>query len=116
MSSLNIKQGDIMLLQLPFSDYSDSKTRPVFVVSSNEFNSYSKDVLVAKITGTEFRGNYSLRLTNRELKTGKLKKTSYIDLGFILTVEKKLLGKIIAKTNERTISDSKQKIVGVFGI
>jgi len=38
MNSLSINQGDVLLLELPFSDFSGSKKRPILVISGRTFN------------------------------------------------------------------------------
>lgn len=93
---MNFEQGDIVTLKLPFSDLKGSKLRPVLVISNNQFNGVSNDLIVAKITGSFFHSNWEIKLTNRNLETGKLKKTSYIDVGFIFTIEKSIVRDKIA--------------------
>jgi len=44
-------RGDIVLVPFDFSDRSGSKLRPAVVVSTDEYNDRSPDVLVASLTG-----------------------------------------------------------------
>jgi mRNA interferase MazF len=44
-----MNQGDICLVQFPFTDGSSAKLRPVLIVSSNRFNK-SEDVVVKPIS------------------------------------------------------------------
>ena len=76
-------------------DFSGSKLRPVLVLSSTEFNQNARDIIVSKITGTAYDSNYEILMTQDALDQGILKKPSYIDLGFIMTVEKVLIKKKI---------------------
>jgi mRNA interferase MazF len=39
------KQGDILLVPIPFSDLTSSKKRPVLVLSNSEYNSQTEDML-----------------------------------------------------------------------
>jgi len=43
-------RGDVILVRMDFSDRSGSKVRPALVVSSDEYNTASPDVLIASIT------------------------------------------------------------------
>ncbi len=35
---MNYKQGDVLLIPVPFSDLTSKKKRPVLVLSDNEYN------------------------------------------------------------------------------
>ncbi|WP_456424001.1 type II toxin-antitoxin system PemK/MazF family toxin, partial [Thermococcus sp.] len=61
-SSLKFNQGDIVLLELPFTDYLGSKLRPVLVVSSDELNSISNDLVVLKITSKPHFKDFQVEL------------------------------------------------------
>lgn len=43
-------QGDILLVPIPFSDLSSSKKRPVLVISNDDYNASSFDLIVVAIT------------------------------------------------------------------
>lgn len=44
------RRGDVVLVPMDFTDRSGSKVRPAVVVSSEEYNRASPDVLIASIT------------------------------------------------------------------
>lgn len=44
------KQGDILLIPIPFTDLISSKKRPVLVLSNNNYNLKTNDIIVAAIT------------------------------------------------------------------
>lgn len=44
-------KGEVVLVQIDFTDGSGSKWRPVVIVSSDEYNNNSPDVIIASITG-----------------------------------------------------------------
>lgn len=44
------RRGDVVLVPIDFTDRSGSKVRPAVVVSSEEYNRTSPDVLIASIT------------------------------------------------------------------
>jgi mRNA interferase MazF len=109
---LNFEQRDIFVLELPFSDLSKSKLRPVLIVSNDDFNRQSNDVVVLKITGSNFGTEYEIKITNKSLEDGKLRKTSYVDSGFIMTIEKQIFLKKIGKLNLKTFDTIKELIIG----
>ncbi|HII54267.1 TPA: type II toxin-antitoxin system PemK/MazF family toxin [Candidatus Micrarchaeota archaeon] len=116
MSYLNFEQGDIAVIELPFSNYTGSKLRPVLVVSSSSFNRNNLDLVVAKITGTKLDSDLIIEINNGQLVEGALKKKSYIDTGFLMAVEKSLATKRIAKINQITLAKVKEKLANIFSL
>jgi len=45
-----IEKGDLILVPFPFSDQSGRKVRPVIVISNNNFNKHSEDLIVVGVT------------------------------------------------------------------
>jgi mRNA-degrading endonuclease toxin of MazEF toxin-antitoxin module len=43
------KQGDIVLIPVPFTDLSNKKQRPVLIISNDDYNQMTDDVLVVAI-------------------------------------------------------------------
>ena len=56
---MEFRQGEIVLLPLPFDDLTKAKTRPALIVSSNRFNQISRTVIVVEITSNLKRGAYT---------------------------------------------------------
>lgn len=44
------KQGDILLIPIPFTDLTSTKKRPVLVLSKDDYNSKTDDVIVSAIS------------------------------------------------------------------
>jgi len=44
------KQGDVVLIPIPFTDLSSTKKRPVLILSSDDYNQNTNDLIVAAIT------------------------------------------------------------------
>jgi len=90
---MNIKQRCIILLWFPFSDLSAKKKRPVLVLSSDNFNRQSKDLIVCQITSRINSGfsDYNVPLKNEDLESGYLRKESVIKPYRIFTANKSLI-------------------------
>ena len=43
-------QGDVLLIPIPFSDLSSVKKRPVLVLSNDNYNKVTDDIIVVAIT------------------------------------------------------------------
>lgn len=55
------KQGDILLILIPYSDLTSNKKRPVLVISNNLYNSKADDIVVAAITSNVKIKEYSVK-------------------------------------------------------
>lgn len=50
-STTNCRRGDVILVPFPFTNLGGVKRRPALVVSSDEYNQSTNDIIVAQITG-----------------------------------------------------------------
>ena len=75
-TSSKYRQGDIVVLELPFTDLLGSKLGHVLVLNSIDLGN---DIIVAKITSSP--GKHRVPITQSDLVVGRLKKEpSYIGL------------------------------------
>ena len=110
--SLKYEQGDIVILELPFTDLLGSKLRPVLVLNAIDLGD---DIIVAKITSSP--GRHRVPITQTDLAIGRLKKEpSYIDCSSIFTVEKKLIIKVTGRLTTKALDKVKEKLKRVFGL
>ena len=93
-------QGDMLLVPFPFSDQTGRKVRPVIVLSNDEFNEHSQDIIAIGITSNISKDKYTLDLDNKDLKEGKLMTKCVIKVENILRLDKSLIIKKIGKIKE----------------
>jgi len=110
----NFRDGDIVILELPFTDMLGSKLRPVLVLSCEELNSASDDVIVAKISSSSHLPDFEVRIESKDLEEGKLKRTSYIHCHSIFTVEKNLVIKKVGRLRNEKMSEVRDRLRKVF--
>ena len=55
------KQGDIILVPIPFTDLSSAKRRPVIVVSRDNYQAATQDMVVVAMTSNLVAAPYSSR-------------------------------------------------------
>lgn len=108
------EQRDILLVPFPFSDLSGNKVRPVLVVSKDEFNKYSGDVIVCGITSNITKDSYSVKINNKNLDEGHLTVDCCIKIENILKVDKKLLIKKIGKLRKQDFHGVLDKLNSLF--
>ena len=113
-SSLTFDAGDIVVVELPFTDLEGSKLRPALVLSNKTFNVNSQDIIVAKITGTRFSTIPQVELTNASLASGRLRKKSYVNVASIFTLEKRLVKKKIAQLKLSIIKEVFAKLRAIL--
>ena len=104
------KQGDIILIPIPFTDLSSSKRRPVLVLSNNNYNSNTDDIVVAAITSNILLKDYSIKITTDDLIDGNLKVDSCIRADKIYTLSQNIVIKRFGKVNENVMEKVKSKI------
>lgn len=87
------KQGDIVLIPIPFSDLSSTKKRPVLVLSNSMYNQNTSDLVVAAITSNLQEKEYSVLITKDDLSAGSLKVDSEIRVDKIYTLSQDIIVK-----------------------
>ena len=111
-NSSKYKQGDIVVLELPFTDLLGSKLRPVLVLNAVDLGD---DIIVAKITSSP--GPHRIPITQPDLAMGRLRKEpSYIDCSSIFTVEKKLVVKVVGRLAEEALLKVRGELSNILGL
>ncbi len=85
------KQGDILLIPIPFSDLTSNKKRPVLVLSNDDYNCKTEDIIVAAITSNLSTKDYTVMLSSSDLDEGTLKMDSCIRVDKIYTLSKSIV-------------------------
>jgi len=109
-----IEQRDILLVPFPFSNQNGNKVRPVLVLSKNEFNRKSEDIIVSGITSNLTKDTHSVKIEDKDLEEGHLFEASIIKVENILRIEKSLIVKKIGKIKEETFHLVLEKIYQLF--
>ncbi|MCK4744919.1 type II toxin-antitoxin system PemK/MazF family toxin [Candidatus Parcubacteria bacterium] len=110
-----VTQREIWLVSFPFSDFKNSKVRPVLIVSKNKFNNYSDDVIVCGITSNIAKSNhYAVNIDNSSLENGYLTVFCCIKIENVLKIDKKLLVKKIGKLKNGIFNKVLEKLNSLF--
>ena len=111
-----INQGFLLLVPFPFSDQSGKKVRPVIVISNNEFNEYSEDVIVVGVTSNITKDKYTINLANNDLYDGKLFAPCCVKVENILKLDKELIIKKIGSIKKEKLSEIIDKIIKIISL
>jgi mRNA interferase MazF len=104
------KQGDIVLIPVPFSDLSNRKQRPVLIISNNDYNQMTNDILVVAITSQLKDLDYSVVIEQKDLDEGTLKVTSAVRADKVYTLSNEIIRKRFGKVNTEVLNHVRSKI------
>lgn len=99
ISGIKLKQRDIVLVLFPFSDLSAAKHRPALVMSNNDYNSTSEDIICCAITSNPDERPYTVGIHNCDLDEGVLPKPSKVKATAINFLHKSLIKEHLGRLN-----------------
>ncbi|HLD34184.1 MAG TPA: type II toxin-antitoxin system PemK/MazF family toxin [Candidatus Nanoarchaeia archaeon] len=108
-----MNQRDIWLVPFPFSDQTGKKVRPILLLSKDQFNNSSEDVIVCAIT-SNISEKHSISLKNEQLEEGELLNQCAIKPENVLKINKKLFLKRIGRINHSTFTQTLEKFYNLF--
>jgi mRNA interferase MazF len=101
------KQGDIVLIPFPYSDLSQSKKRPVVIISNDKINKYL--FIVAKVTSVIRNDRFSYNIFKNQSKK-LLNFNSEARTNELFTVHKSIIIKKITSLKSNAIKELTEKI------
>ncbi|SNX53687.1 type II toxin-antitoxin system PemK/MazF family toxin [Thermoanaerobacterium sp. RBIITD] len=104
------KQGDILLIPIPFSNLTSNKKRPVLVLSNDDYNIKTEDIVVAAITSNVAVKDYIFMLTSDDLDEGVLKVDSCIRVDKIYTLSQSIVISRFGAVKKHIINAVKEKL------
>lgn len=97
-----MRQQDLVWVRLPFSNLQESKVRPAVIISNNDYNKESNDVVVCAVTSNLKPAKYGITISQENLSSGNLPITSKIRADKVLQVEKSLVLRSFARILDST--------------
>ena len=107
------KQGDILLIPIPFTDLSSQKRRPVIVISNDQYNRKTNDIIVVAMTSNPQVTDYSLSITSSDLVEGALNRPGKIRVDKIYTLSQTIVAKTFGQVDDRTLSRIRRRLVNL---
>lgn len=99
-----LKQGEIVLIPVPFTDLSSNKRRPVIVISNDDYNQTKADMIVVAMTSNPLLDAYSFIVKETDLTHGKLNRPGTVRVDKIYTLAQSLIIKPFGQVNARTLA------------
>jgi mRNA interferase MazF len=109
------KQGEIVLIPIPFTDLSSQKRRPVVIVSNDAYNRTSPDIVVVAMTSNPASVDYSFTITSTDLEKGMLNRPSKIRVDKIYTLSQSIVVKTFGQVNAKTLERIRQTLQDLTG-
>ena len=97
------EQGDIVLIPIPFTDLSSQKRRPVIVISNNDYNRKTEDVVVVAMTSNPENTDYGFSITSADLIAGKLNRPGKVRVDKLYTMSQSIIVKTFGRVGFRTL-------------
>ncbi len=111
---IQYKQGEILIVPFPFSDLSNVKRRPVLVLSNNNDNKNSEDLVICGITSNLRDKKHSVAIETHNLLVGQISIKSLIKVDKLFSIKKSIVIKRIAKLNQDAFEEVKKEFYSLI--
>jgi len=105
-----LRQRDIILIPIPFTDLSSHKRRPVLVVSNDHYNQKTQDIVVMAITSKLDAPDYAVIFEDEDMQEGTLPRKSMIRVDKIYTLSQGIVVKRYGQVKETTLEKVRKKL------
>ncbi len=105
---MNVKRGDVVLADLPYSDRSGSKKRPALVVQCDRNNQRLDDVILALITSITTRATVEptqllIEVSTNPGRASGLLFDSAVKCEHLITLHHRFIGRVIGHLPDESI-------------
>jgi len=102
--------GAVVLVRFPFSDLSNSKLRPAIVLA----DAGRGDWVLCQITSQHYTDPTAIKITNTDITSGLLKKTSYARPGKLFTANAFLMTMHIGDLTNAKLEEIVKAIISLL--
>ena len=99
-----LRQRDIVLIPVPFTDLSSKKKRPVIVLSNSRHNETHDDFLGVAVTSNVQKRDYGLLVSQNDLEEGHLQVPSMILVNKIYALNQGIIVRKFGRVNKEIFS------------
>lgn len=103
-------KGDIVVVPFPFSDLSEAKKRPAFVVNKLS----GDDIILCQITSQTIKDKYSISLRKTDFAVGNLSVNSNIRPNRIFTADNNIILYKVGNIKEGKTKEVIKKIIEII--
>ena len=110
MSGTQYKQGDVVLVPVPFTSLKEAKQRPALIISNDAHNVKVEDVVICGITSNIKDEPYSIILEQKDMAEGKIYFLSRIKADKIFTIHKAIIKRKLGIVNAKVLERAKEEV------
>jgi mRNA-degrading endonuclease toxin of MazEF toxin-antitoxin module len=103
-------KGDVVVVPFPFSDLSQSKRRPAFVITPLEGN----DNILCQITSKNVGDNYAISIDDVDFESGGLKQASNVRPNRIFTADNQIILYRVGNIKKEKLTQIIEKVVEII--
>ncbi|MHB8764885.1 MAG: type II toxin-antitoxin system PemK/MazF family toxin [Deferrisomatales bacterium] len=97
---MRVRQGNIVLVPVPFTDLSSFKRRPVVVVSNDNHLRTTPDMVVVALTSNPAPAPYSFAIDSVDLTEGRLNRPSTVLADKVFALSQELAVQVFGTVGE----------------
>lgn len=109
-SGTQFKQGDLLLVPVPFTDLKGAKQRPAIVISNTLRNARVDDIVICGITSNIKNEVHSIILEQKDMAEGTLHFLSRIKADKLFTIHKAIILRKLGRVNKIILEQVKEEI------
>jgi mRNA interferase MazF len=118
---VNVRRGDIVIVDFPYSDRTGSKVRPALVVQSDVWNQRIDDTILALITSSSQRRvgvptQYFIDVSTVEGQRTKLRLNSIVQCENLITHDQRLILRVIGGLSDVAMEKTDTCLKAALGI
>lgn len=106
-----LRQGDIVLVPVPFTDLSSQKRRPVIIIANDDYIRRSEDVIVVAMTSNPDAGPYAFTITSSDLESGALNRPGQIRVDKIYTLAQSIVVRVFGRVDASVLSQIRDQLL-----
>ena len=104
--------GSVVRVDFPYSNFSKLKKRPALIIGLADFN----NLIICQITSKKSPGKYVVSLSDKDFRTGGLFRISYIRSDKLLTIDPKVVDRILGTITGAKLEAVKLKLKTLLDI
>jgi mRNA interferase MazF len=109
------RQGDILLVPVPFSDLTSNRRRPVIVISNDLYQTSTHDFVAIAMTSNLKDDPYSFEISSADLAQGTLKRPSRVRADKIYTLAQAIIAAHFGRVSSAVLDRIRQELIALVG-
>jgi mRNA interferase MazF len=98
------RQGEIVLIPVPFTDLKSKKRRPAIVISNNRYNATTSDIVIVAMTSNPAAIRYGFTIRQTDLEKGKLNRPGKVRVDRVFTLSQTMVLRVFGKVRKAVLA------------